>query len=121
VELHLSLFTCRIFNIEWFNRYGSGKFPDLAFPQMPQVSFMHPQCALVKAIACAQSLPLRPTAYKLTPHGFQQCYEELYVFGRYRAGLTMVPNVPWHRAPRREGAPRQPGHVFYACPGCPSI
>ena len=22
-----------------------------------------------------------------------------------RAGLTMVPNVPWHRAPRRKGAP----------------
>jgi len=23
-----------------------------------------------------------------------------------RAGLTMVPNVPWHRAPRRKGALR---------------
>ena len=23
-----------------------------------------------------------------------------------RAGLTMVPNVPWHRAPRRKGPPR---------------
>ena len=22
-----------------------------------------------------------------------------------RAGLTMVPNVPWHRAPRRKGPP----------------
>ena len=25
-----------------------------------------------------------------------------------RAGLTMVPNVPWHRAPRREGPPARP-------------
>ena len=26
----------------------------------------------------------------------------------HRAGLTMVPNVPWHRAPRRKGAPEPP-------------
>ena len=30
-----------------------------------------------------------------------------------RAGLTMVPNVPWHRAPRREGAPAGPATFFY--------
>jgi len=29
-----------------------------------------------------------------------------------RAGLTMVPNVPWHRAPRREGAPAGPARFF---------
>jgi len=29
--------------------------------------------------------------------------DEEYISGT--AGLTMVPNVPWHRAPRRKGAP----------------
>ena len=31
-----------------------------------------------------------------------------------RAGLTMVPNVPWHRAPRRKGAPAPP-RKFLGC------
>jgi len=30
----------------------------------------------------------------------------------HRAGLTVVPNVPWHRAPRRKGAPAPPRKFF---------
>ena len=29
-----------------------------------------------------------------------------------RAGLTMVPNVPWHRALRRKGPPRATKKIF---------
>ena len=36
----------------------------------------------------------------------------------HRAGLTVVPNVPWHRAPRRKGAPAPPRKIFFRLFNC---
>ena len=38
--------------------------------------------------------------------------EHFVANAKVRAGLTMVPNVPWHRAPRRKGPPAPRKNFF---------